>query len=144
MVSIWIFYCTRNNLPVFSDVLRQMAATRKPNEYISSGSTAGIIWLISDPLWMEQRRSLIWILQISSPMNLFHKGFIGSKIRIWVHRKERTLCKCSATSRFCRRLYGGWKVCALTNWSKAWTSYVQRNHITCGGFLTRRKSKILN
>ena len=29
----WIFYCTRNNFPVFSDVLRQMAATRPTPPY---------------------------------------------------------------------------------------------------------------
>ena len=29
----WIFYCTRNNFPVFPDVLRQMAATRPTPPY---------------------------------------------------------------------------------------------------------------
>ena len=41
MVSTWIFYCIRNNLPAFSDVLRQMAATRKLYGNTSIGNNAG-------------------------------------------------------------------------------------------------------
>ena len=42
IVSIWIFsYCTRNNLPVFSDVLRQMVATRKLYGNTATGNIAG-------------------------------------------------------------------------------------------------------
>ena len=42
IVSIWIFsYRTRNNLPVFPDVLRQMVATRKLYGNTATGNTAG-------------------------------------------------------------------------------------------------------
>ena len=41
-------------------------------------------WLISDPLWMEQRR-------FGFQRILFEKGFPRSKIRIWIHGKERQI-----------------------------------------------------
>ena len=86
MVSTWIFYCTSNNLSVFWDVLLQMAVTLR--EY-SNWKYRWIIWLISNPLWMEQRRSLIRLsgfgfFGFQIQWILFQNGFIRSKIRIWI------------------------------------------------------------
>ena len=53
-----------------------------------------IIWLILDQLWMEQRRPLIRLRSgfgffgFQIQWILFQKGFIRSKIRFWIHRKN--------------------------------------------------------
>ena len=73
MVSTWIIYCSRNNLPVLSDVLRQMASNEETQRVNFNWKYHWhSVNLDSDSL-------------DSNPM------FTGSKIRIWICRKEREI-----------------------------------------------------
>ena len=63
-------------------------------EYFNWKKYHWIIWLILDQLWMEQRRSRIRLQSgfgffgFQIQWILFQKGFIRSKIRFWIHRKN--------------------------------------------------------
>ena len=70
-------YCTRNNLQVFSDVLRQMAATRKlqgnilhleiPLDHVTNfGSIVnGTVWITNPLIWIR----ILWISNLMNPLS---------------------------------------------------------------------------
>ena len=93
MGNIWIFYCTWN---VRLHVFWQMPYRRTTHLRMLLLEYRWFNRLISDPLWMEQRRSQIrksgfGFFGFQIQRILFEKGFTRSKIRFWIRRKEHTL-----------------------------------------------------
>ena len=93
MVNIWIFYCTWN---VRLHVFWQMPYRRTTHLRMLLLEYRWFNRLISDPLWMEQRRSQIrksgfGFFGFQIQRILFEKGFTRSKIRIWSCTKEREI-----------------------------------------------------